>query len=231
MNNPRLVYVTDPLCLWCYGISSVLEDFYQQLPSNLIKETINGGLFPAYKAKKCDRAFREYLQTAAQRVTQMTGKKFGSAFWDLLATADFYYDTEPSAMAVVTVQKYCGEEAMLRFSHALQRAFFEDGVNVMHPETLMLLAEPFGLSQEDFLMFYLTEECMDLTRKQYAEAKQIGVNSFPALLYIDGTQGYSLSAGYSTLEDLTKAFNWAVQECKQVKLNTQNVCSDKSCVS
>ncbi len=231
MNSSRLVYVTDPLCLWCYGISSVIEDFYQQLPVELTTETINGGLFPAFKAKKCDRAFIDYLQTAAQRVTQMTGKIFSSKFWDLLATHDFYYDTEPSAMATVTVQKYCGEEAMLRYSHALQEAFFVGGENVMHPETLMLLAEPFGLSQEDFLTFYLTEECMDLTRKQYAEAKQIGVNSFPALLYIDGSQGYSLSAGYSTLEDLTKAFNWARLQCLPVESATQNVCSEKGCVS
>ena len=229
MANARLLYVTDPLCLWCYGISSIVEQLYQELPSNLITETINGGLFPGAQAKKCDKSFRDYLQNASLHVTKLSGKEFSPLFWQLLATPGFSYDTQPSARASVAVKKLIDDKAMLEFMHTLQNAFFVEGKNVMQASTLAALAEPFGISQQDFLRFYLSDECLNLTKQEYAEAKQLGVQGFPALLYLNGRQGYKLSAGFSTLESLHKALDWAQYECKQAEHSIEGICTDEGC--
>lgn len=229
MTAARLLYVTDPLCLWCYGISSIVEEFYHQLPSELCTETINGGLFPGIQAKRCDKDFRDYLKNASLHVTKLSGKEFSPLFWQLLATPGFSYDTEPSARASVTVKKLAGEEAMLNYIHALQHAFFVEGKDVMQANTLAKIAEPFGISQQDFLSYYLSGNCLNLTKQEYAEAKQLGVQGFPALIYLNGRQGYKLSAGFSTLENLKKAFDWAQNECKQAEHNNVGLCSSDGC--
>lgn len=229
MNPTRLLYVTDPLCLWCYGISSVIEEFYQELPKELITETVNGGLFPGAQAKKCDKNFRDYLKNASLQVTKLSGIEFSQLFWKLLAKPGFIYDTEPSAKASVTVKKFAGEKAMLKFIHVLQHAFFVEGQDVMQSDTLASLAKPFGISNHDFLDFYLSEECLNLTKRQYAEVKQLGIQGFPALLYLKDRQGYKLSAGFSNLENLRKAFYWAENECKQAELSSDNICNDEGC--
>lgn len=229
MNSTRLLYVTDPLCLWCYGISSVIEQFYNELPKEVITETVNGGLFPAAQGKKCDKNFRDYLKNASIQVTKLSGKEFSASFWQLLATPGFIYDTEPSAKASVAVKKIAGEQAMLKFIHLLQQAFFVEGKDVMQPSILALLAESLGVPNKDFLNFYFSEECLNLTKQEYAEAKQLGVQGFPALIYLKERQGYKLSAGYSNLESLRNAFIWAENECKQAELSTANACTDEGC--
>jgi putative protein-disulfide isomerase len=229
MNSTRLLYVTDPLCLWCYGISSVIEEFYQILPSKLLTETINGGLFPNKQAKICDEAFRDYLKNAAEHVTKLSGKTFSPLFWKLLSTPNFIYDTEPSAKASITVKKFTDEKTMLEFMHTIQKAFFVEGKNVMQPSVLASLAQPFGISEQAFLDFYISEKCLNLTKKDYSEAKQLGVQGFPALLYLNGRQGYKLSAGFSDLKSLKKALSWAENECSPTKTNNGNSCSDQGC--
>lgn len=229
MNPTRLVYVTDPLCLWCYGISSIIEEFYQELPSSIITETINGGLFPAEQAKKCDSDFINYLQQAAVHVTKLSGKEFSLSFWELLAKPGYTYNTEPSAKACVAVKKLAGEKVMMKFMHNLQHAFFIEGKNVMLSSTLALLAKPLGIEPHEFLEFYSSEECLNLTKREYAEAKQLGVQGFPALLYLKGRQGYKLASGFSSLENMKKALFWAENECKQAELANQAVCSDEGC--
>ena len=229
MTTTRLLYVTDPLCLWCYGISSIIEEFYQELPSELVTETINGGLFPGTKAKICDKSFRDYLKNASLHVTKLSGKEFSPLFWQLLATPGFAYDTEPSAKATVTMKKLAGEKSMMQFMHALQHAFFVEGKNVMQAEVLATLAKPFGISKQDFLDFYLSDECVNLTKQEYAEASQLGVQGFPAILYLYGRQGFNLAAGFSTLENLKKGLDWAKYECKQADLSIQGLCTDEGC--
>lgn len=229
MNSTRLIYVTDPLCLWCYGISSIVEEFYQGLPLSLVTETINGGLFIAEHAKHCDKNFRDYLKQAAKQVTKLSGKKFGTKFWELLEKPGFMYNTEPSAKASVTVKHLAGDKAMLSFMHAIQLAFFVEGKNVMQAKVLASIAGEFGVKSRDFLEFYLSEQCANLTKQEYAETKQLGIQGFPALLYLKGRQGYKLSVGFSTLENLNNAFTWAVSECKQTKSNNLGVCSAGAC--
>lgn len=229
MNPARLVYVTDPLCLWCYGLSSIVEQFYQGLPASTITETINGGLFPGEQAKKCDTHFINYLKQASIHVTKLSGKEFNANFWELLAKPGFTYNTEPSAKACVAVKKIAGEKVMMEFMHKLQHAFFIEGKNVMLSSTLALLAKPLGITPHQFLEFYSSEECENLTKKEYAEAKQLGVQGFPALLYLKGRQGYKLASGFSDLESIKKALFWAENECKQDELANEAVCSDEGC--
>lgn len=230
MIKNQLIYVTDPLCLWCYGIAPDLEDFFDSLPDDLECITINGGLFPADQAKRADKKFQIYLKNAAEHVMETTGQVFSEAFWDLLASDDFVYDTEPAARASVVVKELAGDTAMITFIHQLQKAVFIAGSNPNHVGTLSVVAECCGIDKTEFLGKYHSNSSLETTRGEYALASTLNVRGFPALIYISEEKGFQIAAGYTTLEDLTRAFNYAREQCDQPMLiDSAPVCGVNGC--
>lgn len=225
MSVNQIIYVTDPLCLWCYGISPSLTEFYQQMPDDVEWQTLNGGLFPGAQAKKADAGFRDYLKSASKHVTERTGQVFSQKFWSLLESDDFYYDTEPAAKAVVTLKKMKGEQVVGAFIHRLQIAVFVEGQNPSDLEVLAGVAETFGVDKNDFSTEYNSPSCLEETRREYALTKQLGISGFPAIIYVHEGKGFQLAAGYAPISELNSAFDWVRKELGQPLLNE----SVKSC--
>jgi len=215
MNNSQILYVTDPLCLWCYGMAPDLEDFYVSLPSDIECITINGGLFPANKARIADKFFRDYLKKAAVQVTEYTGQIFGDPFWKLLETPGFRYDTEPSAKASVAVKKLKDDASMRAFIHQLQNAVFIEGKNPNEENILADIAELQGVDRKDFLLAFNSSDNNQETHNEYKQALEMGVKGFPALIYIHEEKGYGLAAGYSPKSQLFDTLNWARSQAGQ----------------
>lgn len=229
MSKNQIIYITDPLCLWCYGIAPELEQFYASLPEDVESITINGGLFPNHRGKLADAAFRDYLKKASEYVTQKTGQVFTDKFWSLLETKGFIYDTEPSARASVTVKNLKGDAAMQQYIHALQHAVFVEGLNPTSPELLAGVAQFLEISQEEFLKEYHTDDMLQATRDEYEMAQRLGVQGFPALLYAKDNKGYRIASGYASLSDLKSAFNWARGESGQTPLAESPSCNAQAC--
>lgn len=229
MSSKKIIYITDPLCLWCYGAADIVEDFYQELPKDLHKEVINGGLFPASQAKACDGEFINYIQMVAKRVTEMSGKQFSPDFWKLISQSNFSYDTEPSARAVVVVKHLYGVKEAMSYAHAIQHAFFVEGRNVMLSSVLADIAADESYSRQSFLAFYMSDESLDLTKQEYSESKQLGVRGFPAHIYINKNMGYSLSSGFTDKSSLHKALSWAEQQCEPKKEDDAPLCTTSGC--
>lgn len=217
--SSQILYVTDPLCLWCYGMAPDLEAFYATLPSDIHCETINGGLFPAKNARVADKSFRNYLKGAAQQVTEYTGQIFGDSFWSLLETPNFRYDTEPSARASVAIKHLLNEASMRSFIHDLQRAVFIEGKNPNDTEVLADIAVQQGADREGFVTLFNDSKNTIETHKEYMQAKQIGVTGFPAVIYIANNKGYSLAAGYSRKDMLINNLLWARKEAGQTPID------------
>ena len=230
MINNQLIYVTDPLCLWCYGIAPDLDAFFDSLPADLESITINGGLFPGAQAKLADKNFQNYLKNAAEQVTERTGQIFSESFWELLASDNFYYDTEPAARASVVVKELAGDNKMRSFIHKLQKSVFVDGHNPNLEDTLSELAHSCGVDKAEFLEKYRSDSSLEMTRGEYALAKTMNVRGFPALIYAGEGKGFQIAAGYATLKDLTQAFDYAREQCGQPMLNdSAAVCGVNGC--
>ncbi|MET1255110.1 DsbA family protein [Aliikangiella maris] len=230
MSQSQLIYVTDPLCLWCYGIAPTLTQFYATLPENMEKITINGGLFPAERARIADPAFRDYLKNASVKVTELTGQTFSEAFWNLLATPGFKYDTQPSARATVIVKSLSNEQTMREYMHQLQVATFVEGQDPTDEQVLATIATEFGIVKDDFLQAYADNASQQATQDEYAMASQMGVRGFPAILYVKDNQGYSLVSGFAPLDHLTKALAWAMDKAGEPPIQTaENSCDETGC--
>ncbi|WP_444994797.1 DsbA family protein [Aliikangiella sp. IMCC44359] len=229
MLKSQLIYVTDPLCLWCYGIAPTLEKFYAKLPNNITCTTINGGLFPGAQSKVADSNFRNYLKTASKKVTELTGQKFSDAFWKRLETPGFRYDTEPSARATVVVKYLTDDSTMRKYMHELQLATFVEGLDPTKPEILASIAQKFDIQKEAFLAAYQKPSNLKTTQDEYLSAKQMGVQGYPALIYVKENKGYNLISGYAPLEQLNQALAWAMDKCGDKPDLSTNACNDNGC--
>lgn len=226
---PTIVYVTDPLCLWCYAFSNTVEAFAQSLPAHVQFSTINGGLFPAERAQPCTQSFQDYLKNAAKEVTRRSGVEFSAAFWTLLNTPGYRYDTEPAAKASVVIKRYCDEARMRRFIHAVQHAFFVEGRDVTQMVVLADIAEAVvGASPQTFLEMYQDDNAQFLTQAEYDTARQMGARGFPALFLFIQEQGYRLASGFVAKEELQNIWR-QVESMNLIEPVAAPTCSIEGC--
>ena len=71
---PRLVYVGDPMCSWCYGFGPQLSALLAGHPDAGI-EIVTGGLRP-FNTKPMTEEFREMLRGHWKSVEKMSGLPF-----------------------------------------------------------------------------------------------------------------------------------------------------------
>src|SRR5690606_34230299 len=97
----EVVYFGDPMCSWCWGISSQIERLRRWcLAENISFRLVMGGL-RAGGGDAWDRRFRDFLRHHWQEVAGLTGQTFNTG---LLDAESFEYDTEPACRAVVTAR-------------------------------------------------------------------------------------------------------------------------------
>lgn len=211
METHTLYYVTDPLCIWCYGFVPEFALFKSKLPNEIKTVTINGGLFPAEKARPSDKEFQDYLKTAATRVTSTTNQMFTDKFWQRLASPSFMYDTEPAALASYVVGHLVGEQSVLPFIELLQKRVFIDGYDPTDINDLTRVSNEMNVNEERFKIAFNDEQFLYELRQQYQFAKALGAQSYPSLILLKGNNAYSIGTGYNTHEKLLENLQWALQ--------------------
>lgn len=210
MESPTLYYVTDPLCIWCYGFAPELTLFKSKIPNDIKTITIHGGLFPNEKARQANKEFRNYLKVAATRVTSMTRQIFTDKFWQRLASPGFMYDTEPPALASFIVGHEINQQAILPFMELLQKKVFIEGYDPTNLNDLTSIAKEMNVNEERFRTMFTDTYCLQQLRKQYQFAKTLGAQSYPSLILVKNNTAYSVGAGYNTHEKLLENLYWAL---------------------
>jgi len=195
----NLVYFADPMCTWCYGFGPQLTLLIEQEtgvhPVHL--DLLTGGL-RAFHEPVIDADSIGALLEEWQTVQEATGLPFNDT---ALRSAGFVYDTEPACRAVVAV-RHIDAPLALDYFHAVQRAFYGDGLNVTREDVLMETAAACGIDDAAFLEAFRSDAVREATRNDFALVQKIGVTGFPTLcVNIDSTL-HLLSRGYSRAEML-----------------------------
>ena len=127
---PRLIYVADPMCSWCYGFGPELAALLEGLPGLPI-EVVVGGLRPYAKnpmSAEQKAEIRGHWATVAER----SGLPFAL---EGLERENFVYDTEPACRAVVSA-RMLAPETTLYVLHEIQRAFYAQGLDTTDARVL-----------------------------------------------------------------------------------------------
>jgi putative protein-disulfide isomerase len=177
MNDPHLIYFSDPMCSWCWGFSPVVEAIGARWGEALPIRLIMGGLRPGNVEPMSDKA-RGEVRGHWSKVTEASGQPFGESVVD---RPGFIYDTDPAARAVVVARH--SEPAMgLAYLRAAHRAFYVEGRDVTDLEILADLAEELGLDRAAFLTALGSEAAKQDTWNDYNLSMNAGVAGFPTVI-------------------------------------------------
>lgn len=162
-----LHYIFDPFCGWCYGATPLIEAALG-VPGVTLELHASGMLIGPNR-RIVTHEMREFLLVHDQRITQLSGRVFGTSYSDgLLRENGTVLDSEPPTIAVLAAEMLTGRGmAML---DRVQRAFFVEGRRISDPSVLVLLAVDLGVSGEVFRKVY--SELKGLPTRQHIRASR-----------------------------------------------------------
>ena len=143
--SPRLHYIYDPLCGWCYAAAPLVHAAAGI--AGLAIELHAGGLLAGAQRRAITPQWRDYVLPHDRRIAELTGQPFGTAYTDgLLRDVGYVLDSEPPISAVLAAGVLAGDanRAGLAMLERLQRAHYVEGRHIADPAVLSELAAELG---------------------------------------------------------------------------------------
>lgn len=193
----RLLYVMDPMCSWCWGFAPVAQALIAQAQDAGVQtQLVVGGLRSGSSA--LDSATRKYILEHWQAVAEATGQPFR---FDGAMPDGFVYDTEPACRALVAARGVqCADVWTLL--ELIQRAFYEQALDVTRAPQLVDLAEQAGYAREAFAAAFSSADTRAQTAADFSWVQDLGIAGFPTLLAERNGQLALLTNGYQPLDKL-----------------------------
>ena len=209
---PELLYLHDPLCGWCYGMSPVISRLQVDFAGRLDVSVLCGGMVVGSDAGPIAATW-DYIRQALAEVETVTGVQFGEAFRTLGEAGSYRYDSEPPSRAIVAFRHITQDPARtVAFAHAVQQALFRDGHDLNLAATYAPLLAPFGVDAAEFGRRWALLETAQAARQEFAAVVRIGVQGFPTAVVRVGEQGYVLARGYQPYEQLRAGLEQLLRE-------------------
>lgn len=171
----KLIYVGDPMCSWCWGFAPEIE----ALAADFEVEVVVGGLRPGPSAQALTDRMSAFLRSHWVEIAERTGQPFDTAFLD--RRDGWVYDTEPAAVAVVTMRAMDQPSALGYFT-GIQNAFYAQGHDVTDYEVLAGLATDFPVDVSEFKSRLQSKEARQDAWADFSRARNWGITGFPTLV-------------------------------------------------
>jgi Predicted protein-disulfide isomerase len=139
MNALKLYYFFDPLCGWCYASAPALAGLAETFPDSLT--LMPSGLFAEENSRDISPEWAAYAWRNDQRIEQITGQQFSSAYYNHVLHGDHLcFDSGPATRAMTLIRTI--EPALEHaFLNAAQQARYIQGLDTANPQVLGLVAE------------------------------------------------------------------------------------------
>ncbi len=179
--QPRLYYIHDPMCSWCWGYRPVWEKLQQELPDSLSVEYVVGGLAPDSDQTMSQQMQRE-IQAHWHTIQSKLGTEFNFDFWIKNTPRRATY---PACRAVIAARNQGCEQAMIT---AIQHAYYLRAMNPSDRDVLLQLAgELFkhGLLSDAGKFAHELESARTVLEleRQIALARTLTHSGFPSLIF------------------------------------------------
>ncbi len=100
----------------------------------------------------------------------------------------------------------------MSFSHSLTDALYLDGQTPDDPNTLHLVAEQSGLSADEFIVTWKSQEAIDMTTAAFARARQLGITTYPSLFLEVGSRLQPILSGFASAPEIERQVRVAMAE-------------------
>ncbi len=191
---PHLYTIHDPMCSWCWGFRQAHEQLLQQLPDGVSHSRLLGGL-ATDTDQPMPEEMRQNLQATWRRIQERVPQtRFNFDFWRLNTPRRATY---PACRAVIAARALepDREEAMIL---AIQQAYYLQARNPSDPTVLIELAQAIGLDPIAFENRLSKAATQQQLEEEIAQARAMGVNSFPSLVLQVGESRWPVPVDYQS---------------------------------
>ena len=196
--NNKLIYVGDPMCSWCWGISNDFEELTKYTQDDFETEVLLGGLRPG-TTLPMDEKMKDFIRHHWDEVAKRTGQLFN--FSILEKDVEFIYDTEVPSRAVI-IAREIKPELTFNVFRDIQQAFYEDNKDTNKLETYLPLIKNYEIDENDFIARFNSEVYQKKSYEDFALSRKIGVTGFPTVILGFADQLHALALGYAPFEKM-----------------------------
>jgi putative protein-disulfide isomerase len=199
MITPKLIYIGDPMCSWCWGAAeeiSWLKNKYSQI---IDFQLLMGGLKPSPQENVSEK-LKHFLRNHWAEIAQLSGQPFN---FSILEKDNWNYCTEPACRAVLTVRKM-NPNIEFDFFKSLQQAFYVKGLIINQLNVLADIAEGYFLDRNEFIRLFESEDMIDQTDEEFYQIQYLGVQGFPTILLKINEKHHPIARGFEKFEVMDK---------------------------
>tara|TARA_R110001592_G_scaffold125896_3_gene336267 strand:- start:4321 stop:5037 length:717 start_codon:yes stop_codon:yes gene_type:complete len=196
VTDKEIIYVGDPMCSWCWGISNHLKTLKTEYPQFKFSIVV-GGLRPG-GGEAWDDQMKSFLRHHWEEVTKRSGQPFG---YSLFEKETFNYDTEPPCRAVVASRKWMKEND-LEFFESVSRKFYVDNEDPSEAEFYRSICQEFNIPFDEFIKDFESDEAKYDTHQEFELNRQWGVKGYPTVLFKSKEQLYQINNGYTEFDQM-----------------------------
>ncbi|SDB88906.1 putative protein-disulfide isomerase [Williamwhitmania taraxaci] len=201
MSKPKILYIYDAICGWCFGFSPVMARFSDEYANKVDIAVVSGGLKLGDGVGTISE-IAAFLKDAYLDVEAKTGVKFGEAFVNgPLEDGSMVLNSLPPAIALSIIKERYPEKA-LEFAGMLHKMIYVDGVGPENYAAYGQYAATLGYDEAEFYAKMLNPVYFEMAQRDFAYAKSLGVRSYPTLLIEKGGKMEVLASGYISYERL-----------------------------
>lgn len=203
----EILYLTDPMCSWCWGFAPVIEAIRNDFGSEVPVRLIVGGLRVGTKEAMTPEV-KEFVVHHWHEVHKLTGQEF---CFDFDMPDEFKYDTEPACRAVVAVRRLAPEKTFSYF-HRLQKAFYLENRDVTDVDVLADEAARDGVDDATFRESFSDPGLRDETVEDFTFSTSLGIRGFPSVVLRNDDEYRLLTIGYRSYDVLEGRISEWLQE-------------------
>jgi putative protein-disulfide isomerase len=200
--KPRILYIADPLCGWCYAFGYALAEAMDRFRDQCEFHVLLGGMVIGDREGPIGTK-AHYILEALPRLEQTTGVVMGEAYKKLLREGDHWSSSLLPSKAAVAFRLLMPDRAMA-FLHAVQHAHFQDAMDLNDPLVYAPIAAKCGVDEELFSHLLAEDRLTALAEEDFGMVRSWGISGFPSLAAEVGTRFYGLAHGYRTANELTQ---------------------------
>lgn len=198
--KPKIIYVYDPLCGWCYGFSPVIRKVEEAYSSVVDFEIVSGGMVTGEREGMIG-AKADYILSAIPRLEEYTGVVMGESYKNRLRAKDLYQSSMKPSIALEVFKSFNAKDAIM-FASEMQKAEYIDGDDLQGDDIYKNLIKKYDIDETEFLKRLKSEEYKTKTIEIFATVQDWGITGFPAVVMENKGQYFLIAKGYLPFEDL-----------------------------
>lgn len=202
MSKPRIIYVQDAMCGWCYAFGRVMDEMQLKHSDFFDFIAVSGGLIVGDAIAPIGN-MKEFLKDAMPKVEEYSGVKFGEKYLQLVEEGSYLNNSIKPAIALSAFKSILPFRS-IEFAHDVQYEHFYNGRDLNEREVYMELAANYEVNAQDLINRMNSEQFQKITADEFDHVKKIGITSYPCVLGETEKGIYLLTKGYIHEEEMDK---------------------------